>query len=1027
MSNTFKKITALVLAVVLWFSASATAFGTNAGQAQQTQEQELTAQASASISGGSSPLKVEVITKKDKFFATTKPYVTVRVTNTSNQTVNNISAEAVSDTIIIGRTSEIAKQIQSLAPNQSFEFTYRIRVMPAPMVLFILIWGFFQGLLYGGPDENPIDFDDGRPSLEATKAIRFTMGLPNMATVGAKVWYEGDNIPPVELPTSYYKSDESHMIYDNSTDALGYIDNIILVWFKKEATVEDKIEVANSINGAIVGSTGGEVQIKIDPQNKNGLKKICEDISKHPKVQAANYDLVIPTKSLNFEAIPNDPWKDTFNGIWGTDWDESNPNGLNWWLEAINAPSAWDFNNRFSPINIGVVDSGFDTEHEDLDINVLNFTSNRKDNHGTHVSGIIGATANNNKGITGIAWKSKLYGVSTMNSSSNIAARDCYNAFRLLLDNGAKVINFSIANNSFKTDDEIKEWSDAATNWIASYAETFNRDDFIIVQAAGNKNRDARHSGFCASMNTQLVQSYLNRNNITSVYAKDVMSHIIIVGAVDKPQNGTYAMTNFSNYGDNVNIAAPGTDIFSTVVTGGMDGNYAHASWDGTSMAAPMVTGVTALVWSINPHFIAEEVKNIVCAYDGRTVQGYGTDSKTYNMLNALTSVTKAIQQTDGNTGRVNGEVKDRNNNPTSCTINILDSEGRVLLNGSAGNDGKFNMELPIGTYTLEFFTTTERATIRNIQIRQGQTTTLQTVALKAEDNTFAGGKGTATDPYLVSTPAQLDAVRNNLTAHYKMNNNIDLGDWGSWMPIGIESAFFSGVFDGNGFVVRNMIVNMWDLYGYSTNAFGLFGYVCDGVIKNIGIEGNDINIDTRPAYVGLIAHVIDNSIISNCYNKTNVTTITNSAIGGASGTIGGIIGRAENSTINNCYNLGNLRITSSTRPTNITAGGIVASSNSTIVANCYNTGRITASSGWTPSNGGSIAGLGSGIIINNCFFLEGSSPATKDRAFLTNVHALTDSQMKDRNSFTGFDFTNTWAIDHAINNGYPYLQGMQP
>jgi len=51
--------------------------------------------------------------------------------------------------------------------------------------------------------------------------------------------------------------------------------------------------------------------------------------------------------------------------------------------------------------------------------------------------------------------------------------------------------------------------------------------------------------------------------------------------------------------------------------------------------------------------------------------------------------------------------------------------------------------------------------------------------------DTFAGGNGTASSPYLISTPAQLDAVRDNLTAHYKMVNDIDLAKWGDWEPIG--------------------------------------------------------------------------------------------------------------------------------------------------------------------------------------------------------------------------------------------------
>ncbi|MDE6590261.1 MAG: hypothetical protein K2K53_07995, partial [Oscillospiraceae bacterium] len=112
---------------------------------------------------------------------------------------------------------------------------------------------------------------------------------------------------------------------------------------------------------------------------------------------------------------------------------------------------------------------------------------------------------------------------------------------------------------------------------------------------------------------------------------------------------------------------------------------------------------------------------------------------------------------------------------------------------------------------------------------------------LKQSPFTFAGGSGTREDPYLVSTPDQLNAIRQGLDKHYKLANDIDLSTWGNWLPIGDEvlnrygeATPFTGSFDGAGHVISGMTITgtnsdfqpAGQRQGNSTHFFGLFAYV---------------------------------------------------------------------------------------------------------------------------------------------------------------------------------------------------------
>lgn len=131
--------------------------------------------------------------------------------------------------------------------------------------------------------------------------------------------------------------------------------------------------------------------------------------------------------------------------------------------------------------------------------------------------------------------------------------------------------------------------------------------------------------------------------------------------------------------------------------------------------------------------------------------------------------------------------------------------------------------------------------------------------------NGFSGGDGTSENPYQISTAKQLDNVRDSLSSHYILNADIDLSAV-DWRPIGSDEPF-TGVFDGNGHTVRNVIVN---IESTRTSTGGFFGVVSAGTIRNLRIENGNINVsvdsaDTLFAHAGGIVSWTQNGGLIDC------------------------------------------------------------------------------------------------------------------------------------------------------------------
>ena len=239
---------------------------------------------------------------------------------------------------------------------------------------------------------------------------------------------------------------------------------------------------------------------------------------------------------------------------------------------------------------------------------------------------------------------------------------------------------------------------------------------------------------------------------------------------------------------------------------------------------------------------------------------------------------------------------------------------------------------------------------------------------------TFSGGDGTQYDPFIITTPQQLEKLallvntNNNdyNNKFYLLGNDIDLSDYGSefnngagWTPIGLlENTLFSGVFDGNNKKVSNLYININDL-PFDFAGIGLFGHN-NHIIKNLGVKDVQINTTNYATYAGGIAGINHKDIL-NCWISGE---ISNSQLTGYA-RVGGVTG-CNSGNISNCYSTATIN---SSGNDGSYSGGI-AGENWSVVLNCYSTGKVN-SYGYNSFSGG-LAGYNEGSVTNSAALNSG-------------------------------------------------------
>ncbi|MBI2940838.1 MAG: S8 family serine peptidase [Chloroflexi bacterium] len=274
-------------------------------------------------------------------------------------------------------------------------------------------------------------------------------------------------------------------------------------------------------------------------------------LRRDPAVESVEYDFV-----AHALLVPSDPY---YPQQWG--------------LARINAPSAWD-RARGTGVLVAIVDTGIDLDHPDLVARIapggLNFvapgTPPADDNgHGTHVAGIAAASLNG-LGVVGVAPEARLLPIKVLDASGSGSYYDIMDSIRYAADQGARVINLSLGGLF-----DVSYLRDAV-----NYARARGA---VVVAAAGNDP----------------IQTYY-----PAAYPG-----VVAVSAVDSGDR----IAAFSSRGSYIGIAAPGVTVASTAWRGSGE---SYVSRSGTSMAAPHVAGVVALVRGVRPALSGDEAVGVL-------------------------------------------------------------------------------------------------------------------------------------------------------------------------------------------------------------------------------------------------------------------------------------------------------------------------------------------------------------------------------------------------------------------------------
>jgi len=360
-------------------------------------------------------------------------------------------------------------------------------------------------------------------------------------------------------PTALYHSASSQDVADSQTTSSQdetpfppYRPGQVLVKFRTETPQQDRTQALGDHDLPLLEELPDlHVQRVSAPEGQEHL--VVEALQQDPRVEYAELDYVV-----HATIVPDDP--DLY---------------LQWGLSKIQAPTAWDETTGSSDLVIAIVDTGVDLNHPDLNDKIVpgwdfvNDDNSPQDDHGhgTHVAGIAAAETNNARGVAGVSWGARIMPIKVLRYDGDGYYSDVAQGVLYACNHGAKVINLSLGGTN-------------PSSTLKDALEQAYQDGCIIVAAAGNSGQ--------------------NEVDYPARYPET-----IAVAATDQ----TDTRAAFSDYGPQIEVAAPGVDIYSTLWT---PSSHTYGWKLGTSMSTPHVSGLAALLLSLCPQLTNTEVRSVI-------------------------------------------------------------------------------------------------------------------------------------------------------------------------------------------------------------------------------------------------------------------------------------------------------------------------------------------------------------------------------------------------------------------------------
>ncbi|MCP5526224.1 MAG: tandem-95 repeat protein [Verrucomicrobiales bacterium] len=397
-----------------------------------------------------------------------------------------------------------------------------------------------------------------------------------------------DDAPKAGVEPPHFRPAEVLVRFRASAGSPGRARALAEVGLRAEALPRRRHDAASpSLQGGTPGFFQQLVRYQLHPETSVG--EAVHRLRRHPEVVYAE-----PNYLLRLCVEP-DPATSPDDFELPRQWNLENTGQLNGTPGAdVSAPAAWAITRSARAVRVAVIDTGIDYFHPDLEANVwinageipgngedddgngyiddlhgFDFVSNDGDpmddqTHGTHVAGTIGALGNNRIGVAGLCWEASLMAIKAFNERGEASVADVVEAIEYAVANGARLINASWGQpeQSLALLDAIRLADEAGV---------------LVISASGNSRTDEPHY-------------------------PAALEEVVSVGAT----NNKDERARFSNFGPTVDLAAPGEIVLSTAP----NARYEYLS--GTSMAAPHVTGVAALVLGLHPDFTNAELVNVL-------------------------------------------------------------------------------------------------------------------------------------------------------------------------------------------------------------------------------------------------------------------------------------------------------------------------------------------------------------------------------------------------------------------------------